>query len=284
MPELPEVETVRRGLEPELTGQRLTKVTLRRPDLRFTFPRRFAERLTGARVIRLRRRGKFLLADLNSGETLIMHLGMTGRFLIEHADGEGAPRPGAAANAKHAHVIFETEAGGNIVFEDARRFGFMDISRTAKLADHPQLANLGPEPLDDVFGEPYLASVFAGRRQAVKSLLMDQTVVAGLGNIYASEALHRAKIAPAKPAGEIGKRSLTRLVSAIRGVLAEAIASGGSTLRDFASANGSPGYFQHSFRVYGRAGEPCANPGCGGRIHRTVQAGRATYHCPVCQR
>lgn len=281
MPELPEVETVRRGLEPALVGERLSKVTIRRPDLRFAFPPRFASRLAGARILELRRRGKFLIADLDSRESLIVHLGMTGRFLIEGTP--AAEGSGSASLAKHAHVVFETD-DARIIFEDARRFGFMDLTLTARLPDHPRLASLGPEPFDDIFAEPYLAKAFTGRRQGVKTMLLDQAVVAGLGNIYASEALHRARIAPEKPAGAIGKAARSRITPAVRAVLEEAIAAGGSTLRDFAAANGSPGYFQHSFRVYGRGGEPCGNRGCRGRIRRTVQAGRATYRCPLCQK
>jgi formamidopyrimidine-DNA glycosylase len=281
MPELPEVETVRRGLEPALVGKRLAKVTIRRPDLRFAFPLRFARRLAGARILELRRRGKFLIADLDSKESLIVHLGMTGRFLIEGTLNLDRRQP--APLAKHAHVVFETD-DARIVFEDARRFGFMDLTPTAGLPDHPRLASLGPEPFDDIFAEPYLAEAFAGRRQGVKTVLLDQALVAGLGNIYASEALHRARIAPEKPAGAIGRPARSRLGPAVRAVLEEAIAAGGSTLRDFAAVNGSPGYFQHSFRVYGRGGEPCGSRGCRGRIRRTVQSGRSTYHCPLCQR
>jgi formamidopyrimidine-DNA glycosylase len=281
MPELPEVETVRRGLEPALVGKRLSKVAIRRPDLRFAFPPRFARRLAGARILELRRRGKFLIADLDSKESLIVHLGMTGRFLIEGTLNLDRRQP--APLAKHAHVVFETD-DARIVFEDARRFGFMDLTPTAGLPDHPRLASLGPEPFDDIFAEPYLAEAFAGRRQGVKTVLLDQALVAGLGNIYASEALHRARIAPEKPAGAIGRPARSRLGPAVRAVLEEAIAAGGSTLRDFAAVNGSPGYFQHSFRVYGRGGEPCGSRGCRGRIRRTVQSGRSTYHCPLCQR
>jgi len=284
MPELPEVETVRRGLEPALVGRRLTKVTLRRPDLRFPFPPHFARRLTGARVAELRRRGKFLLAPLSSGETLIVHLGMTGRFLIDLAQAaDDVPFRDQCPPPRHAHVVFETDNGPRVTFSDARRFGFMDVFETANLSHHLQLANLGPEPFDGAFNQSYLAAAFSARRRGVKDILMDQSVVAGLGNIYASEALHRARVAPGKEARRIGRKAIGRIVPAIRAVLEEAIDAGGSTLRDFATANGSPGYFQHSFRVYGRGGEPCPNPGCVGRIHRSIQAGRATYHCPTCQ-
>lgn len=282
MPELPEVETVRRGLEPVLAGARLTRVEARRPDLRFPLPEGFVQRLTGARVETLGRRGKYLLASLDRGATLLVHLGMTGRFEIE-----GAPRPGgfalaAAADPKHAHVVFETDADARITFYDPRRFGFMDLIDDGALA--ARLAGLGPEPLGETFDGAWLKTAFAGRRQGPKTLLLDQSVVAGLGNIYVCEALFRAGISPTRPAGQIRPRPLDRLVHAIRTVLAEAIAKGGSTLRDFAAADGALGYFQHSFEVYDREGEPCLSPKCGGVILRVVQAGRSTFFCPVCQK
>ncbi|HEY5070890.1 MAG TPA: bifunctional DNA-formamidopyrimidine glycosylase/DNA-(apurinic or apyrimidinic site) lyase [Caulobacteraceae bacterium] len=285
MPELPEVETVRRGLEPALARQRLSKVEIRRPDLRFAFPTNFVRRLTGFRVEAVRRRGKFLLAPLDSGETLIMHLGMSGRFAIGGSarcrdTGRSPPR----ADPKHTHVVFETEAGARVIFVDARRFGFMELGETASIDTHPRLAGLGPEPFDERFAGAYLAAEFVNRRVGVKALLMNQAVVAGLGNIYASEALHRARIAPARPANTIGREGLDQIPQAVRSVLKEAIASGGSTLRDYAAADGSPGYFQHRFTVYGRGGQSCSSPGCGGTIRRSVQAGRATFHCPSCQK
>jgi formamidopyrimidine-DNA glycosylase len=286
MPELPEVETVRLGLEPALMSGRLTRVTARRPDLRFPLPEGFVQRLVGARVEALDRRGKYILARLDSGETLIIHLGMTGRFEIE---GLGCPsRPGdfvmaAPADPKHAHIVFETYAGVTVTYFDARRFGFMDLADTAQLASHPRLAGMGPEPLSDAFVAPYLARAFAGRKQGPKTLLLDQRIVAGLGNIYVSEALHRARTSPLAPAGVISERKIGRIVAATREVLVEAIAVGGSTLRDYAGADGALGYFQHNFRVYGRQGKPCSNPRCGGLIERTVQAGRSTFHCRRCQ-
>jgi formamidopyrimidine-DNA glycosylase len=284
MPELPEVETVRKGLEPALAGARLAQVNITRPDLRYAFPRNFVARLTGARILCLRRRGKFILAPLDSEETLIVHLGMTGRFVVggglDPAEGEAS---GVGEVARHAHVFFRTDGGACVAFIDARRFGFMDIAKAGELWTHPSLAGLGPEPFDATFCRSYLSKALANCRRGVKSLLMDQSMVAGLGNIYASEALHRARIAPDRPGGDVGKAALGRIVPAVRAVLGEAIASGGSTLRDFASVGGSPGYFQHRFRVYGREGEPCLTPACPGRIRRTLQAGRATFHCPACQ-
>ncbi len=285
MPELPEVETVRRGLEPVLAGARLRRVETRRPDLRFPFPKGFVERLTGARVERLERRGKYLLGPLDRGETLIVHLGMTGRFEIE---GGGGSRPGdfapaAPADPKHAHVAFETEAGARITFFDARRFGFMDLIDTDKLDVHPRFAALGPEPLSDAFNAAYLKAALAGRRSGPKTLLLDQRLVAGLGNIYVCEALYRARISPLAPAGAINGRRIGKIVSAVRGVLAEAIDAGGSTLRDYARPDGGLGYFQHRFDVYDRRGDNCVSQGCHGTIQRIVQAGRSTFYCPSCQ-
>ncbi len=284
MPELPEVETVRRGLEPVLAGARLARVEARRPDLRFPFPEGFVQRLSGARIQRLERRAKYLLAPLDRGDTLVMHLGMTGRFEIE-----GGARPGefhyaSAPDPKHAHVLFETEAGDRVTYYDPRRFGFMDLIATDQLAAHPWFAGMGPEPLGPDFDEGLLKRAFVGRKQGPKTLLLDQRVVAGLGNIYVCEALHRAGISPLKPAGSIKTSRLAHLATAIRQVLAEAIEAGGSTLRDYAAADGALGYFQHCFRVYGREGQACPTPGCDGVIERQVQAGRSTFFCRVCQR
>lgn len=286
MPELPEVETVRTGLARVLAGRRLTRVEARRPDLRFPLPEGFVQRLTGARVDALTRRGKYLLAGLDRGLTLLIHLGMTGRFEIEgcpaHQDGESAFA--APANSKHAHVVFETDAANRITFFDARRFGFMDLIEDSDMADHPRLRGLGPEPLEPAFNSAYLRAAFAGRRQSAKTLLLDQRIVAGLGNIYVSEALHRARISPNRAAGDIRRQQLERLVDTIKAVLNDAIAKGGSTLRDFAAADGALGYFQHSFQAYDREHEPCLSLGCRGVIRRIVQAGRSTFYCPVCQR
>ena len=286
MPELPEVETVRQGLAPHLAGARLVRVVARRPDLRFPLPEGFVQRLTGAKVGVLARRGKYILAPLDRGDTLIIHLGMTGRFVVDH--GGPAQAPGgfalaAPADPKHAHVIFETDAGTSLTYFDARRFGYMDLIDTPTLDQHPRFAGMGPEPLGETFDTAHLAKAFAGRRQGAKTLLLDQRVVAGLGNIYVCEALHRARISPLKPADEIGRGKLTTLVRAIKAVLEAAIAAGGSTLRDYASVQGAMGYFQHDFRVYGREDEPCPTPRCPGVVTRVVQAGRSTFHCPVCQ-
>lgn len=286
MPELPEVETVRRGLEPVLAGRRLARVEARRPDLRFPLPEGFVQRLTGARIEALTRRAKYLLAPLDRGETLVMHLGMSGRFEIART--EGAVRPGEFRYAvdpdpRHAHVAFETDDGGRVTYYDPRRFGYMDLIETEKLEGHPWFAALGPEPLSESFDAAHLAARFSGRRQGSKTLLLDQRIVAGLGNIYVCEALHRSRISPFRPAGRISRPRLARLAEAVREVLAAAIAAGGSTLRDYAAADGALGYFQHSFRVYGREGEPCQNLGCGGIIARRSQAGRSTFYCPRCQ-
>jgi formamidopyrimidine-DNA glycosylase len=287
MPELPEVETVRRGLAPVLEGHRLARVEARRPDLRFPFPEGFVQRLTGARIERLDRRAKYLLAPLDRGDTLVMHLGMSGRFEITGRDA-GLVRPGDFALAqppdpKHAHVVFETDAGVTVTFYDPRRFGYMDLIATDRLAEHPWFKGLGPEPLGDSFDAEHLQRAFAGKRQSVKATLLDQRIVAGLGNIYVCEALFRAGIDPRREAGSLSKRRLTTLVKDIRSVLCEAIEAGGSTLRDYASADGALGYFQHRFSVYGREGETCQRGACRGTIERIVQGGRSTFFCPRCQ-
>jgi formamidopyrimidine-DNA glycosylase len=287
MPELPEVETVRGGLAPVLEGHRLARVEARRPDLRFPLPPNFVQVLTGATIQRLERRAKYLLARLDREDTLVMHLGMSGRFEI--ARPEGAERPGQFHYApdpdpKHAHIVFTTDAGVRVTYYDPRRFGYMALVNTATLELHPWFAGLGPEPLSDAFDAGRLKAAFAGRKQGPKTLLLDQRIVAGLGNIYVCEALHRARISPFRPAGRISAPRLAALATAVREVLTEAIAAGGSTLRDYAQADGALGYFQHRFRVYDRAGRPCPNEGCRGVIHRRVQAGRSTFYCPACQR
>lgn len=286
MPELPEVETVRRGLAPALEGQRLTRVALARPDLRFPFPERFAERLTGARVLRLERRAKYLLASLDTGETWAAHLGMTGRFSVTSL--AGTSRPGdfyyaAPPDPKHTHVRLWTEGGTEIAYNDARRFGYMTLIEPGGLAAHPLFAGLGPEPLGPDLTPAYLARAFAGRSQSVKATLLDQRVVAGLGNIYVCEALFRARVSPLRAAGEVANARLKPLVAAIHAVLAESLEVGGSSLRDYAGADGAKGAFQNAFSVYDREEQPCLRPRCDGVVIRTVQAGRSSFWCPVCQ-
>ncbi len=279
MPELPEVETVRRGLVGALEGRRLVRVRARRPDLRFPLPPGFEKRLQGLRVETLGRRGKFLLIGLEGDLTLITHLGMSGRFRI-YDD----PAP---ALERHDHVIFETERG-SVRYNDPRRFGFMDLADTKALSSHPRLAGLGPEPLARDFDGPVLARALKGRRGPVKAALLDQAVVAGLGNIYICEALFRAGLSPRRKAGTVQGGRADKLVRAIKDVLAEAIDAGGSSLRDHRRPDGELGYFQHSFAVYDRAGEPC--PGCGcdpartGGIRRIIQSGRSTFYCAAKQR
>jgi formamidopyrimidine-DNA glycosylase len=289
MPELPEVETVRRGLSPALEGHVLAAVAVKRADLRTKFPKDFAARLTGRHVVALRRRAKYLLADLDEGETLVMHMGMSGRFTIH---GACAPmRPGrfhnktpddGSGNGKHDHVVFETEEATRIVFTDHRRFGLMTLLKTAALDDDALFAGLGPEPLDDAFTPPVLSAALKGKKTPIKAALLDQRVVAGLGNIYVCEALFRAGISAGRIASTVAGARAERLVPAIKTVLNEAIDAGGSSLRDYARADGELGYFQHRFAVYDREGEPC--PGCKGTIKRIVQSGRSTFYCPSCQK
>ena len=286
MPELPEVETVRRGLEPVLTGARLTRVRQNRPDLRFPFPDRFPERLEGATVERIDRRAKYLLMPLSTGETWVSHLGMTGRFTL---DGEqlGEFEEAAPIAGKHEHLSLCAVKGGvatRVGFADARRFGFMGLVPTAEIEAHPWFAGLGPEPLGNGFSGAHLAEAFAGKKQNIKVSLLDQRIVAGLGNIYVCEALYRARISPLVAAGAVSRPRLERLATEVREVLNDAIAAGGSTLRDFANAEGGQGYFQHRFDVYGREGEPCRGEGCTGVVRRIVQGGRSTFYCPTCQR
>jgi len=287
VPELPEVETVRRGLAPAMEGAVIARAEVRRPDLRWPFPPRMGARLTGARVLRLGRRSKYLLADLDRGETLIMHLGMSGRMVVS---GLAAPHvPGRfhhdhPAPERHDHVVLHMEGGARITFNDARRFGAMDLTATDALEAHSWLATLGPEPLGNGFHAGYLHARLAGRRMPVKAALLDQRIVAGLGNIYVCEALHRAGISPKRAAGRISAGRIERLTEVIRATLRDAIDAGGSSLRDYRQADGELGYFQHSFRVYGREGAPCPAPGCSGTVRRAVQSGRSSFWCPGCQR
>jgi formamidopyrimidine-DNA glycosylase len=285
MPELPEVETVRRGLEPVMAGVRIAAVEQRRHDLRFPLPANFAARLEGRKVLHVNRRGKYLIVSLDNGEALIMHLGMSGHFRVSPSP----PRQGRG-NAAHDHIVFRMENGARITYNDPRRFGYMDLIAESELERHPLFAKLGPEPLGNTFTPAYLAERALGRAIDLKAFLLDQHTVAGLGNIYVSEALHRAGLSPNRGARSLAMRSgkpterAERLVPAIRAVLKEAIAAGGSTLRDHRRTDGELGYFQHSFQVYGREGEPCRRKGCTGIIRRIIQGGRATFYCSVCQR
>lgn len=287
MPELPEVETVRRGLEPVLQGRVLAEVIQRREDLRWPLPERFGERLQGRQVQRLRRRSKWILLDLDRGthgeETWMVHLGMSGRMQIDGADTVELTHARATPE-KHDHIIVTTDQGTRVTYNDARRFGAMDLWPTADLDQHPQLATLGPEPLGNAFNADVLAAAFKGRNSPVKAALLDQRTVAGLGNIYVCEALFRSGIHPTRMAGSISAKRISDLSTEIVDTLAEAIEAGGSSLRDYRQADGELGYFQHSFKAYGREGEACVTPGCQGAIRRLVQSGRSTFYCPKCQR
>ena len=283
MPELPEVETVRMGLAPVMAGRRITRAEVRRDGLRWPFPEKMADRLTGAKVLGLRRRSKYILADLDSGETLLVHLGMSGRMLISGTE-LGKFHHKHPAPEAHDHVVLEMETGARITFNDPRRFGAMDLLATGDDATHPLLAKLGPEPLGNGFHEDYLVRAFVGKKSPVKAALLDQRVVAGLGNIYVCEVLHRAGVNPKRQAGQLASKRAAGLVPVIREVLAEAIAAGGSSLRDYRQASGELGYFQHTFRVYDREGAPCVTPDCTGTVRRIVQSGRSTFYCPACQR
>lgn len=283
MPELPEVETVRRGLAPVMEGDRIAHAAVNRPDLRWPFPPHMAERLTGRRVERLWRRSKYLMADLDSGETLLMHLGMSGRLIVS-GDKLGRFVHDHPPAEKHDHVVFDMAGGARVTFNDARRFGAMDLMQTDAVNDHKLIAVLGPEPLGNAFHEDHLIAAFRGRNTPVKAALLDQSVVSGLGNIYVCEALFRAGISPRRKAGRISVNRVAALVPVIREVLGDAIAAGGSSLRDYRQADGELGYFQHSFDVYGREDGPCRRPGCSGTIARVVQSGRSSFYCKGCQR
>lgn len=274
MPELPEVETVCRGLEAPLVGQRLAKVTQRRADLRWPLPENFAGRLEGRKVVRLYRRAKFILAELDDGWVWMTHLGMSGRMYIHQ---ETEPNPG-----KHDHILIRTDGGHTVVYQDHRRFGMMDLVPADDLDDHRLLRDIGPEPLGNNFDGVYLSASLQGRRTPIKSALLDQKIVAGLGNIYVCEALYHSGISPRRLAASVAGRRAEKLVPAIRDVLTKAIAKGGSTLRDYIQASGELGYFQHEFAVYGREGEPCHH--CQEPILRLVQSGRSTFFCSKCQR
>ncbi|MHA7850925.1 bifunctional DNA-formamidopyrimidine glycosylase/DNA-(apurinic or apyrimidinic site) lyase [Roseovarius sp.] len=283
MPELPEVETVRRGLAPVMEGAVIARADVNRPDLRWPLPADMATRLTEKTVLSLRRRSKYILADLSSGETLLIHLGMSGRMTVS-GDPLGAFHHDHPAPAKHDHVVFHMANGARITFNDPRRFGAMDLISTPAADTHPLLAKLGPEPLGNQFDESYLADALSGRNTPIKSALLDQRIVAGLGNIYVCEALYRARISPKRRARNLSRARAAALVPIIRDVLRDAIEAGGSSLRDFRQADGELGYFQHSFDVYDREGDPCRTPGCTGTITRIVQSGRSSFYCTLCQR
>jgi formamidopyrimidine-DNA glycosylase len=304
VPELPEVETVRRGLAPVMEGARIVRVEARRPDLRRPLPHDFVKRLEGQTVTGIGRRAKYLTADLASGDVLLMHLGMSGSFRVSHEPppyppphaGEGRvgapgefhhPRPNAPA---HDHVVFHMSSGATVTFNDPRRFGLMLIVPRGELAAHPLIREVGPEPLGNAFDANLLAAACALKKNSLKAALLDQTVVAGLGNIYVCEALHRARLSPKRRASTIATRTgapnarAEALVDAIKAVLNDAIKAGGSSLRNHRDTDGELGYFQHHFRVYDREGRPCVTPGCGGTVKRIVQNGRSTYLCPTCQK
>jgi formamidopyrimidine-DNA glycosylase len=278
MPELPEVETVRRGLLPVMEGQRILRADINRPDLRFPLPARMSDRLQGAVVQSLRRRSKYILADLSTGETLLIHLGMSGRILIS-GQMVGEFHHDHPAPQKHDHVVLHMENGARITFNDARRFGAMDLMDTATAPSHPLMVALGPEPLGNDFNEVYLTGRLRGRLTPIKSALLDQHNIAGLGNIYVSEVLFRAGVHPARQAADT---DAPPLVPIIRAVLTEAIEAGGSSLRDYRQTDGELGYFQHRFQVYDRRGDPCLT--CAAPIERLVQSGRSSFYCPNCQR
>jgi len=282
MPELPEVETVRRGLAPVMEGSRIVTATLNRPDLRWALPENMAARLSGAQVLALRRRSKYILADLSTGETLIIHLGMSGRMLIS-GQMPGQFHHDHPAPAKHDHVILDMDNGTRVTFNDARRFGAMDLAPTATAESHWLLRDIGPEPLGNTFNETMLGARLKDRKTPIKTALLDQRIVAGLGNIYVCEVLHRARISPHRLAGQITAPEVGALVGLIRQVLTEAIEAGGSSLRDYRQTDGELGYFQHTFRAYDREDQPCLTPGCTGTVQRTQQSGRSSFWCATCQ-
>ena len=274
MPELPEVETVRRGLAARLTGRRIARVTVKRADLRRPLPPDLAEVLCGREVVGFGRRGKYLLVDLDGGATLIAHLGMSGRFAISDAP----------SNGPHEHVVFHFDDGAVLAYTDHRRFGLMDLAEAGRLDEHALLSGMGPEPLAHDFNGPALAARLRGKDTPIKAALLDQRVVAGLGNIYVCEALFHAGLSPKRRAGSVQGVRAARLARAIREVLEAAIAAGGSTLRDYAQASGALGYFQHSFAVYGRTDLPCPGCDCAAAVRRIVQGGRSTFYCAKRQR
>jgi len=288
MPELPEVETVRRGLAPVMEGERFAKVEVRRGDLRWPLPKGFAQKLNGKTVQGLGRRAKYLLADLSSGDVLLMHLGMSGSFRVGKDSAPGTYYHERSKSTAHDHIVFHMSNGATVTFNDPRRFGSMKLVSRARLEDEPLLRSLGPEPLGNEFDAAMLAKACVGKKTSLKAALSDQRVVAGLGNIYVCEALFRARLSPKRIASTIADRNgkpnerAEKLVDAIKAVLRDAIEAGGSSLRDHRRADGSLGDFQHNFQVYDREGEPC--PSCKGKIKRIVQGGRSTFYCPSCQK
>ena len=290
MPELPEVETVKRGLQPTVEGRRFICVEARRRDLRIPFPEDFENRLTGRRVQRLWRRAKYIMADLDGGETLVIHLGMSGRIAVYtkgNGPGLGAfhyeTAGGEIGRGKHDHVVFDTDAPARIVFTDHRRFGLMTIVETAALESHKLFKGLGAEPLSRQFDAEYLKGALRNKKTPIKSALLDQHVIAGMGNIYVCEALWRSRISPKRQAARVKAVQIDVLAPAIKQVLREAVRAGGSSLRDHRQTNGELGYFQKVFAAYDREGQPCMRRGCHGRIKRIVQSGRSTFYCPTCQ-
>lgn len=298
MPELPEVETVRRGLQPAMEGAKITRLELRRKDLRFPFQPDFSARLQGRVITSLGRRAKYLLADLDSGDVLLMHLGMSGSFRVVSdaaAGDENNVMPGAFHHPRsderaHDHVVFHMSSGPSVIYNDPRRFGFMKIFARSEIENEPFLKDIGPEPLGNAFDAAMLAGATAGKKTSLKAALLDQRVVAGLGNIYVCEALFRSHLSPRRLAATLATKKgeptdhSKRLVSAIHEVLNQAIKAGGSSLRDHRQTDGELGYFQHSFQVYDREGESCQTDGCSGIVKRFVQNGRSTFWCPKCQR
>lgn len=298
MPELPEVETVRRGLAPALEGARVEALDQRRPDLRFPLPDRFADRVVGATITSLSRRAKYLIATLSTDESLIMHLGMSGSFRVA-PKGEDGQTPGVFHHERsklsaHDHVVFEVHGGAlgpaTVTYNDPRRFGFMVMTPSASLHEHPLMKSIGIEPLGNALNGALIARLFADKRTNLKAALLDQSLIAGLGNIYVCEALWRSGLAPTREASTLAKVDgsptvkAERLADAIRAVLTEAIAAGGSSLRDHMQTSGELGYFQHAFNVYDREGEPCRTPRCRGQVERLVQSNRSTFFCATCQR
>jgi formamidopyrimidine-DNA glycosylase len=293
MPELPEVETVRRGLQPVMEGARIAKAEVRRKDLRFPFQKDFVARLTGQTVIGLGRRAKYLMADLASGDVLLMHLGMSGSFRVIKDSEQNVPgqfHHRRDEDRAHDHVLFQMSSGATIIFNDPRRFGYMKIIPRVALNDEPLLRGLGPEPLGNEFDAAMLARSCANKKTSLKAALLDQRVVAGLGNIYVCEALYRAHLSPRRLAATLATKKgeptdrAERLIAAIHAVLNQAIKAGGSSLRDHRQTSGELGYFQHSFQVYDREGEKCQTPGCGGTVKRYTQNGRSTFWCAKCQK